>query len=184
MTKSQRVEFVKWLVSRGINRDEAEEKIALYMTPRRPSPQQPDTIAEQAKPIMQQYRSLYCDRYGEMPIVNGQEYINISKLLKQYGPAVVTRRLNAFFAWDDPFIEKIGRTLGVFYKQWNRLATDQAKRSPMLASVVGCVHTPRCLDGVSHSRKILQERASPPTTSTPNAASSGPVSSTTPTLTK
>ena len=178
------------LVSQGVQASVARAAIegalndSVPVKRARAAPVMSDSIASQSKPLMQQYQSLYRDRYGECPVVSGQEYVNISKLLKQYGSQVVSARLNAFYQWDDPWVDKVGRTLGVFYKQWNSLATWVAKRSQSSESVVGCRHVPACRSAVDHSRKVIQERESLHTTSMPSAVSSAPASSTTPTSTK
>lgn len=132
---------------------------------------QTDTIAAQVKPIMQQFRTLYLARYGEEPKVGGQEYAHISKLLKDYGPQLVSARLNAFFEWDDAYVERLGRTLGVFYKQWNTLAAHVNNQRPKAPAAPNCRHTPRCPDAKTCSKKFLAEHrpsfiapTSPPTT--------------------
>lgn len=113
------------------------------------------TVAAQAKPILHLYRALYGAKYHEEPMLAGDDFIKVHKLLQFYGPQQVTARLNAFFAWDDPWVEKCGRTIQTFYKQWNKLATVLAavERTP-----IECRHEPLCLSAVGHSQKLLAER--------------------------
>src|SRR5689334_2711682 len=74
----------------------------------------PDAIKAQAAPIQRQYVELYVARYGERPSIFGQELINLHKLLKEHGAELVSRRLNAFYDWDDPWFRDHARTLGLF----------------------------------------------------------------------
>lgn len=161
--------WIHWLVVHGCAYGVAKTAIygmlagvARKKTPPRLSPM----LQAQVIPILQQYRALYFKKYAEEPIVQPQEHVNIVKLLKEYGPPLVTARLNAFFDWDDAWVEKVGYTLGVFYKQWNKLAVIAAKRP---ASIVPpeCRHEPRCLDRATHSRRFLDDVKKSSSTETP-----------------
>lgn len=167
-------------VMHGIEREVAS-RLALtlydvYVPVRRASAKAPTpTVVEQAKPILHQYRALYGARYHEEPMISGDDYIKIQKLLAFYGPHAVTARLNAFYAWEDPWLDTVGRTLQTFYKQWNKLATVlAAQQRTRPAAPADCKHDPRCPTAVVHSRKFLDEMngiPSFPTTSMPSAQS-------------
>lgn len=121
-------------------------------------------LAAQVKAILSQYQRLYLAKYGEEPSVTRATYIEITSLLKQFGPDVVTARLNAFFSWDDPFVEKCGHNLVVFLKQWNRLAADISRRQALHVppTPADCQHTPKCQSALDHSRKFLAENRPTP----------------------
>jgi hypothetical protein len=105
---------------------------------------------------VRQYQQAYRAKYGEDPQVYGQEVVNLHKLIGKHGPELVSRRLNAFFAWEDPWVANTaGYTLGTFFKQWDKLAQHCARR--VSAPVVTCKHTPRCHDAKACSQKFLAE---------------------------
>lgn len=143
------------------------------------------SLAAQAKPIIDQYQALWRERYGSTPRISVRDHQVAKKLIGDYGAQRVSRLLNRFFVTDGPYWDdKGGLTLDAFDKSWNRLSARDAKPQPPAEVVVGCRHSPQCVDGVMHSRKLLQDRASPHTISTPSDPSSGPASSTIPTSTK
>lgn len=153
------------LVMHGIDRDVAG-RVALtlldvYAPERRVVSKRPTTaVAEQSKPILHLYRALYGAKYREEPMISGDDFGKVYKLLQYYGPQAVTARLNAFYAWEDPWVEKCGRTLQVFYQQWNKLASVLALQQQR-AGPTDCRHTPLCLTAVVHSQKQLAERSLP-----------------------
>lgn len=170
--------WTDWLVMRGTPREDAITAVqgllddTITVKPRRASPRVPDAVMAQVKPITQQYQQLYRGRYGENPEIQEQERINIVKLLRAHGPQVVSSRLNAFFEWDDAWVEKTGRTLGIFYKQWNALTAWVTSRSRAKKSTINCHHEPPCRDDAEHTKRFLDEqRSSSETTSSPRTIS-------------
>ena len=73
------------------------------------------------------YREEYTKRVGEQPVIMQSDGALVKRLVSIYGAAKVEGRLRAFLALDDPFILESGFALGVFYRQWNRLAMRAAK---------------------------------------------------------
>lgn len=169
--EARAAQFVDWLILRGVPREEAADKVRWFLdasTPaRRKTDKIPVAIAEQAKPIMQQYRQLYLARYHEEPLVTGQDFANAYKLLAKFGPQAVSSRLNAFFGWDDLWVAKQGYRFGLFFKQWDALTAVMARATPVTPKT--CRHSPPCPDAKTCSRKFLDEhrRLSGETTSSP-----------------
>jgi hypothetical protein len=116
--------------------------------------------------ILARYAQLYETRYGEPPTApTGREHGLLGQLIRKYGAATVTNRLNFLFQWDDEFLKDKTLNIALLYAQWNRIATELAsKQHPRLAGIQprivippGCLHDPPCETRTEHSRRYVED---------------------------
>lgn len=103
------------------------------------------------------YWPLYVAHYREEPYLLIKHWAQLKRLVVQYGPEVVSERLQLFFGSGDEFIRSSGHAIGVFVSVWPKLAAEAAKRRQMHGGTVRvrCTHQPTCRSASEHSRRML-----------------------------
>lgn len=76
------------------------------------------------------YRDGYTRQFGEPPLVHKSDGKVLRDLVVQFGFEKVKARLEAFLAWDDPYVRDNAYALHVFHRQWNRLAAMVVSSGP------------------------------------------------------
>ncbi len=108
------------------------------------------------------YVSGYERRHGEKPIVQPGDGKLFIMLASQFGVDLVAQRLDAYIAWDDPYIAEAGWPVYLFKRCWNRLAQHCLKTSRQTsfasgAVARGCTHKPPCRTDAEHTQKHLKD---------------------------
>lgn len=109
----------------------------------------------------EQYHHRFVARYhGKPEYAGAKDGARMSKLLKAHGLEEVTRRIAAFFESADPWIQRSGHTLDVFFAAGTQTKLV-AERGAARPRVNGCRHTPECEDASAHTQRLIQERDAP-----------------------
>lgn len=95
------------------------------------SKEQKDPGAHPIREFLALYESLFSERFGSKPVINGGRDSKIAKdAIGRFGDEKASALLRAFFASDDPFIQKSGYGLNIFAGQLNKLLVgDRATAS-------------------------------------------------------
>lgn len=126
--------------------------------------------------MLRVYFPLYCRLYhNEKPDIHAKHWSMLRGLVDKYGPDLVETRLRAFMASSDRWIRELsGHTMGAFVSQWQKLAAEALQntiQTPGGQPQTPCLHQPKCLNAVEHTRKVVDEMKGSRTRQTPSASS-------------
>lgn len=114
----------------------------------------PKTPAQPVKPAFEHYHQRFQDRYHGKPEYSGaKDGARMAKLLKAHGLEEVTRRIEAFFASPDRWIQQSGHTLDVFFA-----SGTQTKLVAQMGTPGGGALSERTTKLAASSREFLGDR--------------------------
>lgn len=87
------------------------------------------TVVKDLKDLISSFKILFKNRFEEELNINyAKDMVLVKRLYKSYGLDKTKTLMERFFEIDDPFIERSGYSIGVFYSVVNRLLTSQKSR--------------------------------------------------------
>lgn len=110
------------------------------------------------RPAFEHYHQLFLKRYHGKPTYAGEkDGARMKRLLKEIGLLDVKSRLAAFFLSADPWIQKSGHTLDVFFSAGlqTKLVAEMGSQQ---RSEWACPHSPPCPVGTSATKCDLRTR--------------------------
>lgn len=112
-----------------------------------------------AQNLTSRYVKGYEQRHGEKPAVEPRDGKTLKEMATQFGEELVAQRLDAYLAWDDPFVADAGWPVYLFRRCWNRLAQQVLKTQRQQRGSVarGCQHQPPCSTDAEHTQKRLKD---------------------------
>lgn len=134
----------------------------LKILPRDKHASPPERPKQPTKPAFEAYQERFIAKYGGKPEYSREKDPGrMRNLLEKHGLEEVIRRLTTFFASTDPWIQRSGHTLDVFFAAGTQTKLVAERGGGAIAGaqrVNGCFHKPPCADPSAHSRREVEER--------------------------